>query len=173
MSSEPILVIRTSQRKIIIRARIEDDYVENEILLSPILAMYRRNDDNIIKNFLDLFESSVKRTINEFIPHKTLNMDYNVIADDDLDNATQLSVNVTNIEADNLKFRIDGGEFTIFNLNPERNEKVPYDNNISRVLITPDIVLKKYKELYDKRQIDLKKPKRQYVGEDYSPEDLN
>ena len=98
MSSEPILVIRTSQRKIIIRARIEDDYVENEILLSPILAMYRRNNDNIIKNFLDLFESSVKRTINEFIPHKTLNMDYNVIADDDLDNATQLSVNVTNIE---------------------------------------------------------------------------
>lgn len=165
MSSEPILVIRTSQRKIIIRARIEDDYVENEILLSPILAMYRRNNDNIIKNFLNLFESAVKRTVNEFIPHKTLSMDYNLVADDDLDNATQLSVNVTNVEADDKKFRIDGGEFTISNLNPERSDKIPYDNSINRVLITPDIVLKKYKEIYDKRQEELKKPKRQYVGE--------
>ncbi|MGN1363187.1 MAG: hypothetical protein ACI4VU_05735 [Methanobrevibacter sp.] len=168
MSCEPILIINTSNLKITIRARIDDYYVENDILLNPILAMYRRNGDNIVKNFLDLFESVIKRTINEFMPHKSLNLSYNYIADDDLDHATTLSINLLNVEADDVKFRIDNGEFTISNLNEESSdEKVPIDNNINRVIKTPDIVLKKYQEIYDKRQKELKnqKPKRQYVGE--------
>ncbi|MDD5959931.1 MAG: hypothetical protein ACI4RQ_02765 [Methanobrevibacter wolinii] len=168
MSYEPILIINTSNLKITIRARIDDYYVENDILLNPILAMYRRNGDNIVKSFLDLFESVIKRTINEFMPHKSLNLSYNYIADDDLDHATTLSINLLNVEADDVKFRIDNGEFTISNLNEESSdEKVPIDNNINRVIKTPDIVLKKYQEVYDKRQKELKnqKPKRQYVGE--------
>ncbi|OWT33754.1 hypothetical protein BGI41_00705 [Methanobrevibacter sp. 87.7] len=168
MSSEPILIINTSNLKITVRARIDDYYVENDILLNPILAMYRRNGDNIVKSFLDLFESVIKRTINEFMPHKSLNLSYNYIADDDLDHATTLSINLLNVEADDVKFRIDNGEFTISNLNEESSEeKVPIDNSINRVMETPDIVLKKYKEMYDKRQKELKnqKPKRQYVGE--------
>ena len=168
MSYEPILIINTSNLKITIRARIDDYYVENDILLNPILAMYRRNGDNIVKSFLDLFESVIKRTINEFMPHKSLNLSYNYIEDDDLYHATTLSINLLNVEADDVKFRIDNGEFTISNLNEESSdEKVPIDNNINRVIKTPDIVLKKYQEVYDKRQKELKnqKPKRQYVGE--------
>lgn len=168
MSSEPILVIKTSNLKISVRARINDYYVENDILLNPILATYRRNNDNIVKSFLDLFESVIKRTVNEFMPHKKLDFTYNYCADDDLDHATRLSVKLLDLEADGVKFRIDNGKFTISNLNEESSEeKIPINNNINRVIITPDIVLKKYREMYDKRQEKLKKPKRQYVGEDF------
>ena len=166
MSSEPILVIRTSQRKIIVRARIEDDFVENEILLGPILATYRRNNDPIVKNLLDLFESVIKRTVNEFIPHEVLIMDYTIIADDDLDHASAISITLNSVEADNIKFSVECGQFTISNLNEERKKKEkPYEGNIYRVLKTPKIVLKKYEEAYKKRQEELNKPKRQYVGE--------
>lgn len=168
MSSEPILLIKTSDIKIIIRTRIDDDFVENEILLGPILATYRRNNDPIVSNLLDLFESVIKRTVNEFIPHENLLMDYDIIADDSLDYASVISITLNSVEADGIKFKIEGGQFTISNLNEDREDKdKPYKGNINRVLITPKIVLKKYKEMYKKRQEELKKPKRQYVGESF------
>ena len=115
---------------------------------------------------MDLFESVIKRTVNEFIPHEVLIMDYTIIADDDLDHASAISITLNSVEADNIKFSVECGQFTISNLNEERKKKEkPYEGNIYRVLKTPKIVLKKYEEAYKKRQEELNKPKRQYVGE--------
>lgn len=168
MASEPILLLNTSQRNIIVRARLNDDFVENEILLGPILATYRRNDDPIIPKLLDLFESVIKRTVNEFRPHEVLNLDYKIIANDDLDHASVLSINLNSVKADETEFNIKEGQFTISNLNADRKKKAkPYEDTIHKEITTPKIVLKQYKELYKKRQEELKRPKRQYVGESF------
>ena len=151
MASEPILLLNTSQRNIIVRARLNDDFVENEILLGPILATYRRNDDPIIPKLLDLFESVI-----------------NIIANDDLDHASVLSINLNSVKADETEFNIKEGQFTISNLNADRKKKAkPYEDTIHKEITTPKIVLKQYKELYKKRQEELKRPKRQYVGESF------
>ena len=96
------------------------------------------------------------------------NLDYNIIANDDLDHASVLSINLNSVKADETEFNIKEGQFTISNLNADRKKKTkPYEDTIHKEITTPKIVLKQYKELYKKRQEELKRPKRQYVGESF------
>ena len=63
MSSEPILVIKDNDSTIGIRARVGEEFSEHEIQLNVILAYYWDNGLPVIENLIDLFESSVKRTV--------------------------------------------------------------------------------------------------------------
>ena len=153
MAVSPVLVIKVvDDSSVGVRARWRDDYVEHHIVLNSVLAYWWANDLPPAVNFLDLFESVIKRTINELTPHKILKLKYDVKADDTLKKASQIEINLIEVEADDIGFKIDGKTLSINGLrNPsdESGEKTPFNSSYDRVMETPDFVLKRYKEMKD------------------------
>ena len=83
MAVSPVLVIKIVDGSSVgVRARWRDDYIEHEIVLNSVLAYWWANDLPPVLKFLELFESVIKRTINELTPHKDLKLKYDVKADD-------------------------------------------------------------------------------------------
>ena len=151
MAVSPVLVIKiVDDSSVGVRARWRDDYVEHHIVLNSVLAYWWANDLPPAINFLDLFESVIKRTINELTPHKILKLKYDVKADDTLKKASQIEINLIEVEADDIGFKIDGKTLSINGLrNPsdESGEKTPFNGSYDRVMETPDFVLKRYNEM--------------------------
>ena len=61
-----------------VRARLYDDFAEHEIVLNSVITYWWANDLPPAVKFLELFESVIKRTINELTPHKNLNLKFNL-----------------------------------------------------------------------------------------------
>ena len=81
-----------------------------------------------------------------------LKLKYDVKADDTLKKASQIEINLIEVEADDIGFKIDGKTLSINGLrNPsdESGEKTPFNGSYDRVMETPDFVLKRYKEMKD------------------------
>ena len=108
MSSEPILVIKDNDSTIGIRARVGEEFSEHEIQLNVMLAYYWDNDLPVIESLIDLFESAVKRTINDVLPHDNLLLKYNLITDDEIINASRFEIHLIEVKADNQSLRLDG-----------------------------------------------------------------
>lgn len=108
MSSEPILVIKDNDSTIGIRARVGEEFSEHEIQLNVILAYYWDNGLPVVKNLIDLFESAVKRTINDVFPHENLFLKYKLITDDEIDNASRFEIHLIEVKADDTDLRLDG-----------------------------------------------------------------
>lgn len=125
MSSKPILVIKDTSSTIGIRVRVGEIFSEHEIQLSIMLAYYWDNNLNVIENLIDLFETVVKRTINEVIPHKNLYLKYNLFMDDDIENATMFEIQLIEVKADDIELRLDGKILSLKNLESQGS----YENN--------------------------------------------
>ena len=108
MSSEPILVIKDNDSTIGIRARVGEEFAEHEIQLNVILAYYWDKNLPVIENLIDLFESAVKRTVNDVLPHENLFLKYNLITDDVLENASMFEIHLLEVKADDTLLRLDG-----------------------------------------------------------------
>lgn len=108
MSEEPILVIKDNDSTIGIRARVGEEFSEHEIQLNVILAYYWDNGLPVIENLIDLFESSVKRTVNEVLPHENLFLKYNLITDDEIKEASRFEIHLLEVKADDILLRLDG-----------------------------------------------------------------
>ena len=101
MAVSPVLVIKTVDDSVVgVRARLYDDFVEHEIVLNSVLAYWWANNMPPALKFLELFESVIKRTINELMPHKNLKLKYEVKADDVLEKASEIEISLIEIEAD-------------------------------------------------------------------------
>ena len=150
MAVSPVLVVKVVGNSTVgVRARLYDDFVEHEIVLNSVLAYWWANNLPPVEKFLELFESVIKRTINELMPHKELNLKYTVKANDDLDKASELEINLIEIEADGTGFKIDGKQLALNGLakTEESHEDRQYFETIEKTIETPDIVLKKYQEM--------------------------
>ena len=108
MSSEPILVIKDNDSTIGIRARVGEEFAEHEIQLNVILAYYWDKNLPVIENLIDLFESAVKRTINEVLPHENLFLKYRLIMDAEIDQASRFEIHLIEVKADDVSLRLDG-----------------------------------------------------------------
>lgn len=154
MAVSPVLVIKiVDDSSVGVRARWRDDYVEHHIVLNSVLAYWWANDLPPVEKFLELFDSVIKRTINELTPHKSLRLKYDVKTDDTLDKASEIEINLIEVEADDIGFKIEGKTLALKGLRkPSGNEeeKKPFSTTYNRVMETPDIVLKKYMEMKDK-----------------------
>ena len=149
MAVSPVLVIKTVNNSYIgVRARFYDDFVEHEIVLNSVLAYWRANNLPPVVKFVELFESVIKRTINELIPHKDLKLKYELKADDKLENASEIEINLIEIEADDTGFKIDGKQLVLKGLakTTEDYEANEFVETVEKTIETPDIVLKKYQE---------------------------
>lgn len=153
MALNPILVIKIMEgNKIGVRARLKDEFVEHEIVLNSILAYYNANDFPPVEKFLELFDSVIKRTINELIPHKNLYLKYDVKADSTLDKASKIEINLIEVKTDDINFKIDGKHVILgfSKSNEEIEEQNIFEETIEKVIETPEFVLKKYRELNGK-----------------------
>ena len=108
MSSEPILVIKDNDSTIGIRARVGEEFSEHEIQLNVMLAYYWDNDLPVVENLIDLFESAVKRTINDVLPHENLFLKYDLISDDEIEKASRFEIHLLEVKADDTVLRLDG-----------------------------------------------------------------
>jgi hypothetical protein len=150
MAVSPVLVIKTvGDSAVGVRARFYDDFTEHEIVLNSVLAYWWANNLPPVVKFLELFESVIKRTINELIPHKDLKIKYEVKANDELEKACDVEINLIEIEADDIGFKIEGKQLVLKGLanvseDFEANEIV---KTVEKTIETPDIVLKKYQEM--------------------------
>lgn len=150
MAVNPVLVIKVVDNTSVgVRARLYDDFSEHNIVLNSVLAYWWANNMPPAIKFLELFDSVIKRTINEIMPHKTLNLKYDVKADDVLENASEIEINLISISADDVRFKIDGGYLFLKDLRKVEEDFEPneFSTTFDQCIETPDIVLKKYNEM--------------------------
>lgn len=152
MVVSPVLVIKTDDSHVGVRARFYDDFAEHNIVLNSVITYWWANNLPPVLKFLELFDSVIKRTINEIMPHKTLNLKYEVNANQTLEKASEIEINLISVVADDVGFKIDGGLFSLKNLRKveEDFESNPFNATFDQSIDTPDIVLKKYKEMQER-----------------------
>ncbi|WP_305557883.1 hypothetical protein [Methanobrevibacter sp. V74] len=153
MAVNPVLVVKVDESTVGVRARLYDDFSEHKIVLNSVLTYWWANDMPPALKFLELLDSVIKRTINEIMPHKTLNLKYDVKANEVLEKASEIEINLVSVVADDVGFKIDGN---IISLKGIRNvesdfEDSEYSTSFDKCIETPDIVLKKYLEMEDKK----------------------
>ena len=150
MAVSPVLVVKVvDDSSVGVRARLYDDFVEHEIVLNSVLTYWWANNLPPVVKFLELFESVIKRTINELMPHKELKLKYEVKADDELECASEIEINIIEIEADETGFKIDGKLLALkgFSKPKENHEVNQFIKTFEKNIETPDIILKKYQEM--------------------------
>ncbi|WP_295591461.1 hypothetical protein [uncultured Methanobrevibacter sp.] len=150
MAVSPVLVIKLVEDSALsVRARLYDDFAEHEIVLNSVITYWWANNLPPASKFLELFDSVIKRTINEIMPHKTLNLKYEVKANQILDKASEIEVNLISVSADDIGFKIENGKFSLSGIRkvePDFEAK-EFETTFDHVIETPDIVLKKYLEM--------------------------
>lgn len=154
MGVNPVLVVKLKEGNIIrVRARLRDDFVEHEIVLNSLLTYYWSNNLPPVAKFVELFESVIKRTINELMPHKNLYLTYNIKADNNLEEASRLKITLIEVMADDIGFKFDGHEIALsgFRQVDEDNQDNLFEETYEKTIETPEIVLKKYLEMKEKK----------------------
>lgn len=149
MAVSPVLVLKVDDSTVSVRARLYDDFSEHEIVLNSVITYWWANNMPPATKFLELFDSVIKRTINEIMPHKTLNIKYDVRANQVLDEASEIEITLSSVVADDVGFKIEGGTVSLKGIRKVGSDFEPhefttaFDHNIE----TPDIVLKRYLEM--------------------------
>ena len=152
MAVSPVLVIKADESTVGVRARLYDDYSEHEIVLNSVITYWWANNLPPAIKFLELFDSVIKRTINEIMPHKTLNLKYEVKANQVLEKASEIEINLISVVADDVGFKIEGCSFSLSGIRKVESdfESIDFSTSFDHVIETPDIVLKKYREMNQK-----------------------
>ena len=153
MAVSPVLLIKKIDDSVIkVRARFYNDFTEHNIVLNSVLSYWRANNLPPALKFLELFDSVIKRTVNELMPHKTLNLKYEVNADQILEKASKLEVNILSLSADDVSFKLDDASFSLINLKKidDDFESKTFNATFDQSIITPDIVLEKYRQMQNK-----------------------
>lgn len=152
MVVSPVLLVKVIESGVSVRARYYDDFAEHEIILNSVITYWWANDLPPAKKFLELFDSVIKRTINEIIPHKILNLKYDVKANQNLDDASEIEINLISVDADGVGFKIDAETISLKGLRKVDDvfEPKEFTTTFDQCIETPDIVLKKYRQMKDK-----------------------
>lgn len=150
MAVSPVLVIKVVDNASIgVRARLYDDFSEHNIVLNSVLTYWWANDMPPAIKFLELLDSVIKRTINEIMPHKILNLKYEVKANEALEKASEIEIKLISIIADDVGFKIDGDPISLKDIRKVEEDFEPKEllTTFDQCIETPDIVLEKYKEM--------------------------
>ena len=150
MAVSPVLVIKVVDNTSVgVRARLYDDFSEHEIVLNSVLTYWWANDMPPAIKFLELLDSVIKRIINEIMPHKMLNLKYEVKSNDALEKSSEIEIKLISITADDVGFKIDGDSIFLKNLRKVEDDFEPKEllTTFDQSIETPDIVLKKYMEM--------------------------
>lgn len=149
MAVSPVLVIKADDSSVGVRARLYDDFVEHEIILNSVITYWWANNLPPVVKFLELFESVIKRTVNELMPHKELKLKYELKSDDELELASEIEINLIEIEADGTGFKIEGKQLVLKGLSKSSENHIgsEFVETVEKTIETPDIVFKKYQDM--------------------------
>ena len=149
MAVSPVLVIKVDDSTVCVRARLYDDFSEHEIVLNSVITYWWANNMPPATKFLELFDSVIKRTVNEIIPHKNLELKYDVRANQVLEEASEIEIDLVSVVADDIGFKIEGDVISLTGIRKVDSdfEAKDFTTSFDLSLETPDIVLKKYLEM--------------------------
>ena len=152
MAVSPVLVVKVEESTIRVRARLYDDFSEHEIVLNSVLTYWWANDMPPAVKFLELLDSVIKRTINEIMPHRILNLKYDVRANQVLEEASEIEIHLMSVVADDVGFKIEGDLISLNGIKKTDSDFVSkeFETSFDHEIETPEIVLKKYLEMKDK-----------------------
>ena len=152
MAVSPVLVVKADDSTVSVRARLYDDFSEHDIVLNSVITYWWANNLPPALKFLELFDSVIKRTINEIMPHKILNLKYDVKANAVLEKASEIEVNLISVSADDVGFKIEGNIISLKGIRKVESDFTvkEFSTSFDHCIETPDIVLKKYMEMKDK-----------------------
>ena len=149
MAVSPVLVIKADDSSVGVRARLYDDFVEHEIILNSVITYWWANNLPPVVKFLELFESVIKRTVNELMPHKELKLKYELKSDDELELASEIEINLIEIEVDGTGFKIEGKQLVLKGLSKSSENHIgsEFVETVEKTIESPDIVFKKYQDM--------------------------
>lgn len=152
MAVSPVLVVKADDITVKVRARLYDDSSEHDIVLNSVITYWWANNLPPALKFLELLDSVIKRTVNEIMPHKILNLKYDVRANEVLEKASELEIKLISVVADGVGLKIDGNVISLKGLRKVESdfEAKEFSTSFDLSIETPDIVLKKYMEMKEK-----------------------
>jgi hypothetical protein len=110
MSETPIIKIKSEPETIRIIAKRKGDVSIETINLRIIMANLWWEGSPELETFFNVMELKIKKALNEVYPHEKMSIDYNYSADDALEDASKILVEITDIKADGVDIDI-GGRF--------------------------------------------------------------
>ncbi len=152
MAVSPVLVVKVEESVIRVRARLYDDFSEHEIVLNSVLTYWWANNMPPALKFLELLDSVIKRTVNEIMPHRVLHLKYDVKANEVLEKASEIEIDLKCVAADGIGFKIDGSLIPLKGIRKVESDFEPkeFSTSFDQSIQTPDIVFEKYMEMRKK-----------------------
>lgn len=149
MAISPVLLVKADESTVRVRARLYDDFSEHDIVLNSVLTYWWANNLPPAIKFLELLDSAIKRTINEIMPHKILNLKYEIKANEVLEKASEIEIDLISVVADDVGFKLENSKICLNGIRKVEDDFEPkeFSTSFDHVIETPDIVLKKYREM--------------------------
>ena len=149
MAVRPVLLVKADESTVRVRARLYDDFSEHDIVLNSVLTYWWANNLPPALKFLELLDSAIKRTINEIMPHKILNLKYDIKANEVLEKASEIEIDLISVVADDVGFKLENSKICLNGIRKVEDDFEPkeFSTSFEHILETPDIVLKKYREM--------------------------
>jgi hypothetical protein len=113
MSETPIIKIKSEPETIRIVAKRKGDVSIETINLRIIMANLWWEGSPELETFFNVMELKIKKALNEVYPHDKMSIDYNYSADDALEDASKIIVEITDIKADGVDIDIGGRFITL------------------------------------------------------------
>ena len=149
MAVSPVLLVKADESTVRVRVRLYDDFSEHDIVLNSVLTYWWANNLPPALKFLELLDSAIKRTINEIMPHKILNLKYDIKANEVLEKASEIEIDLISVVADDVGFKLENSKICLNGIRKVEDDFEPkeFSTSFEHILETPDIVLKKYREM--------------------------
>lgn len=113
MSETPIIKIKSDPETIRIVAKRKDGVSIQTINLRLIMANLWWEGSPELETFFNVMELTIKRALNEVYPHEKMTIEYNFSANDALEDASEILVEITDIKADGVDVDIGGRFITL------------------------------------------------------------
>ena len=113
MSETPIIKIKSDPETITIVAKKKGDVSIQTINLRIIMANLWWEGSPELETFFNVMELTIKRALNEVYPHDKMTIEYKYSANDALEDASEILVEITDIKADGFDIDIGGRFITL------------------------------------------------------------
>ncbi|OPY28388.1 MAG: hypothetical protein A4E27_00350 [Methanobacterium sp. PtaU1.Bin242] len=113
MSNAPILKIKSKEGDINIIAKNGGEVSIKPINLKFIMATLWWEKAPELETFFNILELTIKRAIKEVYPHHKLSIDYTYSANDLLEDASEIVVEINELKADDVEIEIEGDSITL------------------------------------------------------------
>lgn len=108
MSEIPVLKIRSKEEEITIVAKLGGEVSIKPINLKFIMATLWWEGNPQFETFFNVLELTIKRALSEVYPHQKLSIDYTYTANDILEDASIIQVEIDEVCADGAKVELEG-----------------------------------------------------------------